>query len=227
MQSKWFHLKESAIQLRRQGKSIRDIERHLKIPKSTLSGWLRNIILTDIQKTKLRNTWLENLYKARSRAVIWHNKQKETRLKEAENEAFVILSKIDVNNKEVKELALSMLYLGEGFKNKHGTGMGNSDPSILKFFVTMLLTHFAIDIKKIKYSLHLRADQNPETLKKYWSRELNLPLENFTSASIDIRTKGKPSYGTYHGVCVIDCGNIALQRRLMHLSRRFCEESTK
>lgn len=224
MRSKWFHLKKAAINLRSSGKSLREIEKTLMIPRSTLSGWLKNISLTEIQKTRLRKKWLDNLYKARLRAVIWHNKQKEIRLKEAESQALDILAKIDVNNKVIKELALAMLYLGEGFKDKHGTGMGSSDPLILRFFVNMLLTHFGINIGKIKYSLHLRADQNPEILKEYWSKELRLPLENFTSASIDIRTKGKSTYATYHGVCVIDCGNIALQRRLIYLSRRFCEK---
>lgn len=224
MKSKWFGLRPEAIELRRKGGSIREVEKLLKIPRSTLSGWFRNIELTEKQKNKLKKNWLKGLNKARVRAVMWHNQQKQTRLKYAENQALSLLSAIDLENKAVLELALAMLYLGEGLKTKSGTGMGSSDPLILKFFIHSLVKNYNVSINKVKCSLHLRADQDPESLKKYWSRELNIPLENFTSASIDQRTKGRSTYSTYYGVCVVNCGNIALQRKLVYLSRNFCEK---
>ena len=45
MQSKWFELKPTAVKLRRKGFSIGKIEYNLGIPRSTLSGWLKNIEL--------------------------------------------------------------------------------------------------------------------------------------------------------------------------------------
>ena len=72
--------------------------------------------------------------------------------------------------------------------------------------------------------MHLRADQNPILIKQYWSKELNIPLENFTSISVDKRTIGSSTYPTYNGVCVLRCGNIAIQRRLLYLARNFCKE---
>ena len=54
MKSKWFELKSKAIYLRKQGKSIRDIEESLVIPRSTLSGWFQNIKLTDSQYKSLK-----------------------------------------------------------------------------------------------------------------------------------------------------------------------------
>lgn len=117
-----------------------------------------------------------------------------------------------------------MLYLGEGSKTKSGTTMGSSDPLILKFFINSLLKNHDVNIKKIKCALHLRADQDPELLKQYWSKQLGIPLENFTSPSIDLRTKGRPTYPTYNGVCVVNCGNIALQRKLIYFSRKFCDK---
>ncbi|MFH0937551.1 MAG: hypothetical protein V1808_04655 [Candidatus Daviesbacteria bacterium] len=120
-----------------------------------------------------------------------------------------------------------MLYLGEGSKTKNGTVIGSSDPLILKFFISLLLKNHKIDLNTIKCALHLRADQNPEVITKYWSKVLGIPLKNFTSSSIDLRTKGHLTYPTYNGVCVVSCGNIALQRKLIFLSRKFCEISIK
>lgn len=223
MGSKWFDIKPQAIRLRQQGHSLRNVEKTLKIPKSTLSGWFKDVKLNEKQQTALRNNWLNHMYKAREKALIWHNTQKELRLKIAENQAIETFSRLDKKDKSIQELALAMLYLGEGGKTKSGTILGSSDPLILRFFIKSLLGIYDIDVKKIKCALHLRADQNPRKLIVFWSKELNIPLENFTSSSIDLRTSGRPTYSTYNGVCVVSCGNIALQRKLVYLSRKFCE----
>lgn len=227
MKSKWYGLKPQAIKLRQEGTSLREVTKVLNIPKSTLSGWFRNIQLTTPQKKKLKINWLNALCKARREAVKWHNKQKEIRIKTAENQAEEVLKKLNLEDNSITELALSMLYLGEGLKTKSGLGIGNSDPLILKFFVNLLINTFKIDINQIKCSLHLRADQNSEKLKKYWSKQLKLPLKNFRSSSIDRRTIGRPTYKSYHGVCVVQCGNIAIQRRLLFISRKFCKSIIK
>lgn len=224
MRSKWFELKPKAIELRQKGTSLREVERNLNIPRSTLSGWFKNVKLNRKQKLKLKQNQINHLVKAREKAILWHNGQREKRLKEAENQAVTILSGINTEDDHILQLALSMLYLGEGSKTKSGTCIGSSDPLILKFFIKTLISHYEIDICKIKCALHLRFDQNPERLKRYWSKKLNIPLGNFTSPSMDGRTVKSPTYSTYNGVCVVSCGNIALQRQLLHLSRKFCEK---
>lgn len=224
MSSKWSELKVAAINLRESGQSLRNIQNKLNIPKSTLSGWFKNVELSDKQKLQLEQNRTEHLIKARQKAIIWHHQQKEKHISEAKNRANTILSKIDANNLNIQELALSMLYLGEGLKTNSGTCIGSSDTLILQFFIKMLNRYYKIDINKIRCSLHLRSDQNPQKLKEYWSKELDIPLCNFTSSSIDKRSVKSPTYPTYHGVCVVNCGNIALQRKLIFLSRKFCEK---
>jgi len=92
MKSRWFHLKDKAIKLRKTGLSIGFIERKLGIPRSTLSSWFRDISLTSNQKRRLKQNWINGLKKARKEAVIWHSAQKELRLKDAENKADHTLS---------------------------------------------------------------------------------------------------------------------------------------
>lgn len=223
MRSKWFEIKPKAIELRHSGKSLRDIEKTLKIPKSTLSGWFKKIVLNEQQKNILRESWLSGLSKARTKAIIWHNQQKETRILEARNLAIKSLSKMDINDISIVELAVAMLYLGEGSK-KHGTIIGNSNPLILKFFIRALIRVYDFDVNKIKCELHLRADQDPDKVKKYWSKELKLPLSFFYPVSIDKRTHGSSTYPHYNGVCILHCGNIAIQRRLVFISELFCKK---
>lgn len=102
--------------------------------------------------------------------------------------------------------------------------MGNSDPLILKFFIKALTKCYEFDSNKINCELHLRADQNINTIKKYWSKELDIPLTSFRSISVDKRTIGSSTYANYNGVCVVRCGNIAIQRRLISLAKKFCNE---
>ena len=209
--------------MRKKGASIRDIEARLRIRKSTLSGWLKTIRLSQKQKIILFNKWKMALVSARLAAVAWHNKQKLNRLKQAESEAQDVLKNIDCENPVILELALSILYMREGFKNSI-TGMGNSDPMILKFFIAILTKNFNIPINKFRCELHLRADQNPSQIKQWWSKELGIPLNNFLSVSIDKRTIGSITYPTYKGVCIVRCGSVAIQRKLMYLSKTFCQK---
>jgi len=213
MKSRWFELKPDAIKLRKKGFSIGKIERRLGIPRSTLSGWLRNIELSQKQKEKLTQDWKNALVKARKKAVLWHNAQKEKRLKLAEEQALKIVGDIDITDKKILELALAILYMGEGTKKKIETSMGSSDPLILKFFLAALKRLYDFDIKKIKCQLNLRADQSPEKMKRFWSKELSVPINNFGYVNLDKRTVGSKTYPYYKGVCHVLCGNVAIQRR--------------
>ena len=142
----------------------------------------------------------------------------------AEQEAKSTLTKINLRDKNVLDLALAMLYLGEGFKKTNETAIGNSDPMILRFVISALKQNYKIDDSRIKCELHLRADQDPLQIKRYWSKQLHLPFKNFTSISIDYRTRGSVTYSDYKGVCVLRCGLVAIQRKLIVLYKLYCEQ---
>jgi len=226
MLSKWSDKKEAAIILRKKGNSIRNIEARLNIPRSTLSGWFKGIYLTKKQKAILDRRWREGFLRARRKAALWHNDQKQKRLEVAEWQAREIISNSDIANPNLIEIAFAMLYLGEGFKGDY-TGMANSDPAILHSFVSFLIKNCHVPINKIKCSLYLRADQKAVSLKKFWSQTLNLPIENFKYANIDQRTLKSKTRDSYKGVCSISCGNVAIQRRLVNIGRIFCEKISK
>jgi hypothetical protein len=221
MKSKWYELKPTAIKMRKTGCSIRDIEKTLNIPRSTLSGWFKNIKLTKKQKEQLQKNWKRGLIKARKKAAIWHKTQKQQRISQAKKEATSTLSKIDTKNKQILELALSMLYLGEGDKTKE-TNMGSSNPFILKFFIRSLKILFDVNPSDITCQLHLRNDQNKKELIQYWSKELGIAPNKF-NAWKDKRTAKSKTYPDYKGVCIVRCGNIAIQRRIVYLSKKFCK----
>jgi len=223
MKSQWFKLKVRAVKLRKRGMSIRTIEQKLAIPRSTLSGWFRDISLTSSQKKKLDKHWENALVSARKKAAIWHNNDKLKRLEEANRQANAILLSLPTNNRFVLELALAILYAGEGSKKNLETALGSSNPLILRFFVQVLRTVYKVDIQKMRCELYLRADQNPSQLKKYWAKELILPLSCFRQVNIDHRTLGSKTYDSYKGVCHVRCGNVAIQRKLVLLANYYMQ----
>lgn len=222
MRSKWYELKNKAILLRKKGFSLGKIAMNLKIPKSTLSGWFKNVKISNKFKKVLLKNWKQGLINARKNALVWHSQQKYQRIQDAKIIAANIASKINLEDKNIQELALAMLYLGEGNK-VNSFGIGNSDPRILNFFLKTIYNVYNVDKQFIHCSLNLRLDQNKDEIIKYWSKILNLPISCFKSVSFDKRTKGIASYSSYKGVCQIRFGSIAIQRRLLFLAKQYCD----
>lgn len=225
MKSQWFEYKEQAILLRKRGNSLKSINKTLGIPLSTLSGWLKDIELTRDQKLKLQQLSSEGLTRARFKANEWHRNQKALRIHKAEKDADAVLANLELSS-EVLDLAFAMLYMGEGAK-RNTSSIASSDAMILKFVLAILRKNYGLSNSSVKCELHLRADQDPSELKKHWSKTLNIPLENFRYCAIDKRTEGRKTYDTYKGVCVIYCGDIAIQRKLIYLYTKFCDKVSK
>lgn len=157
---------------------------------------------------------------ARKRAVVWHRTQKEARLEKARDEAQTILMQIPTENVHILELALAILYLAEGSKRNTETALGSSDAKTLSFFLYALKRIYDFNISSVRAELYLRADQDPEKMKRYWSKELRLPLRNFKQVNLDKRSVGN-TYPRYKGVCSLRCGNVAIQRRLVYLAEAY------
>lgn len=227
MVSRWAHLKGRAVSMRRHGASVRDIENRLGIPRSNLSYWFRGVVLSKHHKQLLQKRHEKALIAARKEAVKWHNGQKAARMTDARRSALESLTRIDQSSNAIIELALSILYLGEGMKKSGMTSMGNSDPLILRFFVRTLNHLYAIPLEAMRCELHLRSDQDQKHLVRYWSKTLGIPARNFGKTSLDIRTKGRPTYPHYKGVCIVRCGRVAIQRKLVYIANTFCENIAK
>lgn len=140
--SRWFEYKEAAISLRKTGMSMTVIERKLGIPRSTLSGWFKNIKLTEDQVAILKKNSSDGWDKARKSALSWHREQKSLRLLEAKQQAIDTMKLIDTTPATL-DLAFAMLYLGEGAKNGT-TSIANSDPKVLKFVLKVLKLNYGM-----------------------------------------------------------------------------------
>lgn len=213
--------KSTALSLRRAGKSITEIGRVLGIPISTLSGWFKNVKLTDKQLIKLRKSKLDALVVARLKASLYHRAKKRQRMVAAEENAKLSLSNLDLEDKNILKLALATFFIGEGFKAAEETSLGNSDPKSVKSFIRLIQIIYGFNKDKLRIYLHLRSDQDVIKELQFWSSNLEIGSEYFKIAPVDKRTIGKPTYENYHGVCAVRYYDVSIKRELLAMANIF------
>lgn len=221
MRDMWTNdVREKAINLRKQGKTYREICDTLnrKIPKGTLSYWCRGLSLDVTTKKLLHKKFLIGLIGSRERAL--HSKKMKREEKKADLSSTLnpVVKKLD--DIEVAKVALAMLYFGEGFKKKQGSlGFGNSNPDMIRLFLRLLRRCYEIDEKKFRCTVQCRADQPQGHLEEFWSKVTGIPPRQFYATRVDARTEGKPTLKPeYKGVCRLDYFSANVFNELMLLT---------
>ncbi|HUD03233.1 MAG TPA: hypothetical protein VMR51_00330 [Patescibacteria group bacterium] len=116
--------------------------------------------------------------------------------------------------KEAMLLGLGLgLYWGEGNKsNMYSVRLGNTDPELIKTFMKFLTDLFDAKKEKMRFSLQIFSDINPEKALDFWINHLNVSPIQFCKVII---TKSG-SIGTYrnksvYGVLTIHFHNKKLR----------------
>lgn len=98
-----------------------------------------------------------------------------------------------------KEIGL-MLYWAEGDKtNKYFVALTNTDPKMLKYFVTWLKKYYNIDEKRLRCRLYIWENFDETKAKEFWSKTLG--IDSFTKSYVK---KSKPNIRKVrhkYGVC--------------------------
>ncbi len=172
-----------AKELRKKGYSLGEISRELKISKSTVSVWVKDIKLDD----KAREILNDKIHK--SQRVFIENNILKGKLKNMEAEIFaqniVKNSRIQINEKLI---ICALIYWCEGSKDRNFAFM-NSDPELLKKFIMLLRDCFIIDEKKFRVCVHLHGYHDKEKQLKFWSKTLRIPLNQFIKPFIKFNNK--------------------------------------
>jgi len=153
-------------------------------------------VTTDIALRFMKKNNLPRRTLVEANNIIFERKSKSFSLKED-------LSKKDENLK----VASIMLYWGEGvnLNSLNGSAIvdfSNSNPRMIKLFLKFLRQICGVDEKRLRVLLYCYADQDVEALKKYWYKETNIPLTQFTKPYVrkDFlpEKSGKMEHGLVH-----------------------------
>lgn len=203
--------KDKAILLRSDGKSYREIKAELGVPVATLSDWFRD---QDWSKTLSAELGQKALIKNKARIVHLGKIRGEnlSRLykdarKEAEEE-FQLLKNHPLF------VAGVMIYWGEGDKaSKSGFRVTNTDPEMIRIFLSFLLKVCRAPSNRIKASLLIYPDLDVKVCEEYWISSVGLPKESFTRTSrIQGRHKTKR---LQYGICTLYFSSRFLKEKML------------
>jgi|SRR3989344_1154520 len=190
-----------AEKLRKSGKSYRDIQKELGIAKSTLSLWFSNkkwsddvkydLVKINKEKSKIHIRLLNQIRSLR----------KSERDKRYQMEAGEMYEE---NRNNPLFIAGISIYWGEGEKvNKGRVSIINTDVNLLKLAINFYRKILEVPEPKLRAAIFIYNDIDGTDALDYWSKEINLPKNQF------IKTQILPSRSTltkrriHNGICSV------------------------
>ena len=195
--------KEKAVELRKKGLSYSEILDKISVAKSTLSLWLRSVGLSKRQKQRLTEKKLAAMKRGWKACHIKRVLMTQ-KIKSKAKEEVGRLTKKDV------WLIGIALYWAEGSKEKKyrpgsGVQFSNSDPAMIKIFLSWLLKVIKIPKEKIDFDIYIHESHKNNTNRviNYWSDCTIFSRDNFKHIYFKknkIKTKRKNIGESYYGL---------------------------
>ncbi|TSC86016.1 MAG: Uncharacterized protein G01um10147_1020 [Microgenomates group bacterium Gr01-1014_7] len=213
-----------AINLRKQGKSYSEISKELGIPESTMGYWFRgNQWSEEIKKKLIRKAQILAVPKLRLMSEA--NKRKwEAWHEECRQKA---INEFPALKQDLLFVAGLMLYWGEGDKViKNGkVRIANSDPEVLRIFYAFLKDVLLLPVEKIYMKLIIYPDLDEQSIKKFWSKLLNIPLSQFKKT---VTIQGRhPKKRLSYGIGYIEVVSRELKEKIFTWIRLYQEHFIK
>jgi transcriptional regulator with XRE-family HTH domain len=188
--------REQARALRRdEGLSVKVIARRLGVSQSSVSRWVRDVVLTEEQHAIL----LAHAYNGGKKGrAITSALLREARWLAQEDGRHL------ARQGDQLHVAGCMLYWAEGAKNRNRVHFSNSDPEMARFFVSFLRTYFNIRDEQIRITCNLFADHlvRQREIERFWLDVLGLPETSLCKTILNVYSKyskkrtNKLPYGT-------------------------------
>lgn len=145
--------------LRKRGFSIKEIARTLGVSKSSVSSWVKEIVLTDEQREKLD---ARMSFAAANRKRMFDAAEKRAAQQER--------GRAQARTDDPRFIAGCMLYWAEGSKKRNDVVFVNSDPEMMAFFVEFLRDYYGVKNAEISLSVtaHVTSELSLEQTESFW-----------------------------------------------------------
>lgn len=209
----YLELKQKAIKLRKKGLSVRSIQKKLKVSKSTVSIWTRDIRLTKKQLLKLYKNKVNGRIKG---SYINAKKQQEERIRKTLELHRIGMQEVGKLSKRDRFIIGIALYSGEGTKGDRNCGFANSDPRLIKFMISWFKEFCKVPNSKLRGSLWIHENLNKFIAERFWSSLTKIPLSQFQKTYV-VQNKTKKIRKNIHeyGVFSIKFTDATIHRKLM------------
>lgn len=169
---------KEARKLRRQGKSIKEIAKKIKVSPGSVHRWCFDIEIDPQHVKKLEQRVFDALQRGRQTAAKIQKKKKTEEIIK-----FKKLGIIDIGELSEREFFIAgvSLYWAEGFKKDSRLGFANSDPNMIKFFLKWLIKCCKVPEKdiRLRVGLNISHKNRVREIEKYWSEITNIDLSQF------------------------------------------------
>lgn len=214
--------RSKAILLRRQGMTYGAIKKRLRVAKSTLSEWLRDVPLSQDQMALLVANKKMSREVAIEKTRIVKSQKRQYRLSMIYDQERKRLLPLDQRTLEIAGL---FLYWGEGNKSTQGSVIvNNTDPLVVKFYLYWLIKVLEVSKERVRVGLQLYTDMDKKKEMNYWSTMLHLPLSQFQKPYIKKSLRTSVDHKGYgHGTCGLAISNVRLKERIIMGIRALAE----
>ena len=185
-----------ARRLRADGWSIKEIETHLAVSRSSVSLWVRDVERGREQRERL-------VERVRLGPVV-AGERKAARAREVRR-AHQAEGRRLAREADASYAAGCMLYWAEGSKARNAVKLTNSDPDLLVYFVRFLRRHFNVANDRLRVYCNLFADHvdAQREIEDFWLDRLALTRASLRATTVNTYSKysrklrtNKLPYGT-------------------------------
>jgi hypothetical protein len=199
---------------REKGFSIKEIGRKFEISPSTASLWLRDVKVSKVGRSRL----LRNQELGRRKGVETNRNKRRRSLQNIHNKCLVLKKKEKFELSNLK-IFLSLLYWGEGGKTGRRVDFTNSDPKMIKIFLSLLRKSFLLRDDRLRAVLHLHNYHDRERMLKYWSNITGIKKQNFIV--YNKKNSGRNVKFGYKGCLSVRYGDVKVLEEIFLIIRRF------
>lgn len=163
-----------AVDLRKEGYSIKHIANELSVAVSSVSVWVRHILLTPEQLVHLENnSYTTEAIEKRRQARISGEMAKRNRV--------VLQATKDIQSISQRELWLMgvMLYWAEGGKTQRMVRFSNGDPNMHILMMKFFRKICKVPEQKIRGYIHIHDHLDFKSAEQYWSDVIKVPRSQF------------------------------------------------
>lgn len=130
---------------------------------------------------------------------------------------------------ETKRAILAAIYWAEGAKtNTKTVCFANTDPLLIKLFITLFRKCYELDERKFRLRLHLHQYHDEQKTKSFWTQLTNIPMNRVGK----IYWKKEPNSGkryrqNFMGICFVRYNDVYILREIIAYSKAIGEKLTK
>lgn len=199
-----FHSDDLVLKIRerrKQGISLRGLEKEFGVANTTISRWVRDIYSNE-----------PNFLKSRKREL------------ECKSQFRREVQRLRVDKIGARIFA-SLLYWCEGSKYPSSSSLAfsNSDTGLVKTFLDLLKKGFDIDEKKLRIHLQLHTTHDKNAIIDFWSKFLKVNRNQFYKPTITVAGK-KMKRKNYLGTCTIKYYDVKLLLQITGIFEEFSKK---